>query len=394
MTSTRRAFLGSGLGVFGALALGSSACGLRRAPERKLVLVELFGGNDGLNTVVPVAEKAYRAQRGRIALPEDALLPIADGRALHPRLIGLQQLFRAGVFSVVEGTGYPEPNRSHFSSQDIWYTARHAGRASGDGWIGRLLAELYPADREAPHAIHVGAGLPYSLVSSTHPVVYLEIPAAFRFAENARAIAAAVGKGETMGASPVEAAIGAVARGAEQASAAVRNAVARYKPSAPYPHVALGTDLEHAAAILSADIGARVVSVRHEGYDFHDDQLRRQDVLLHELDACLATFWKDFLSTPAGDHVLVLVFSEFGRRVADNASGGTDHGTAGPLFLMGKSLRRGLAGRHPSLEDLDAGDLRFTTDFRSVYASVLEDWLGVEPQRVLGERYPKLALFT
>jgi len=298
------------------------------------------------------------------------------------------------VLSIVEGTGYPQPNRSHFSSQDIWYTARPTGRASGDGWVGRLLEELYPEDAAQPHAFHIGAGTPYMLHSGARPVAYLEIPAAFRFAQDSAAIAAALERKPAMQDDPARERIESVARSAQLASSAVREAVARYKPRAPYPKVQLGTDLSNVAAILSADIGARILTVRQDGYDFHDDQLRRQDVLLHELDACLATFHKDFLDTPGGAHVTVLVFSEFGRRVEDNASGGTDHGTAGPIFLLGRSLQPGLHGKHPSLDDLDEGDLRFTTDFRSVYASVIENWLGTPSEKILGAKYPTLPLFT
>ncbi|MBK7642275.1 MAG: DUF1501 domain-containing protein [Planctomycetes bacterium] len=394
MQLDRRHFLGGSLGVFGALALGRGALARPGAPQRRLVIVELAGGNDGLNTLVPMGEKIYLQSRERIGFAPEKLLPISADRALHPRLVGLQNLFGTGGISAVEGTGYPNPNRSHFSSQDIWYTARPTGRASGDGWVGRLLEELYPDDREKPHAFHVGAGTPYFLHSTTRPVAYLEIPAAFRFAENAAAIEAALARKDKLHGDSPDGRIESIARSAQAASGAVREAVARYKPRLPYPKVQLGTDLRNAAAILSADFGARVVTVRQDGYDFHDDQLRRQDVLLHELDACLSTFWADFLDTSAGESVSVLVFSEFGRRVADNASGGTDHGTAGPVLLLGRSVKPGLHGAHPSLADLDEGDLRFTTDFRSVYASVIENWLGAPSECVLGARYPTLPLFT
>jgi len=390
----RRSFLGGSLGVFGALALGRNARARPCAKERKLVIVELYGGNDGLNTVVPLGEKGYHGPRARIGLSPASLLPIADGRAFNPRFVGLQPLFKAGVLSVVEGTGYPNPNRSHFSSQDIWYTARPTGRASGDGWIGRLLEELYPDDLAQAHAFHIGAGTPYMLHSSTRPVAFLEVPAAFRFAQDSAAIAAALERSGPMQGDSAQGRIQSVARSAQAASSAVREAVARYKPRTEYPKVQLGTDLCNVAAILSSEMGARVLTVRQDGYDFHDDQLRRQDVLLHELDACLASFYKDFLETPAGESVTLLVFSEFGRRVADNASGGTDHGTAGPLFLLGRSLQPGLHGKHPSLEDLDEGDLRFTTDFRSVYSSVIENWFGLPSERILGAKYPTLPLFT
>jgi uncharacterized protein (DUF1501 family) len=393
--TNRRQFLAGGVTILGGLALPLRRTrfgGATSEPPRTLVLVELSGGNDGLNTVVPFREKVYAEARPRIALPEKQLLKIAEDRALHPDLKSLQYLFQSKQLAIVEGCGYPSPNRSHFSSQDIWYTGRAQGKASGDGWAGRLVAELFPEERRVPHAIHIGSTAPYVLHSSTHPVVYLEIPSAYRWAQNGPAIGALAGAKDMQGPEDPAEKIRAVAKSADVSSVEIRRAVAQYRPRLEYPAATLGEDLRTVAALLQADIGARVLSVTQTGYDTHDDELDRHGTLMRELDASLATFFEDVRNTPAGQRTVVVVYSEFGRRVADNASMGTDHGTAAPMFVLGTSVKGGLYGKHPSLEALDQGDLVHTTDFRSVFGTIVESWLGADPARVLGAKYPTLPL--
>lgn len=405
----RRKFLIGGVSVLGGLALAPrGARGQSLGPKGKLaptlVIIELSGGNDGLNTIVPFTEKRYYDARPRTALAHKDLLPLADARGLHPNLVSVQQLYKDKRLAIIEGAGYPRPNRSHFTSQDIWYTGRATGKASGDGWAGRLVADLYPDDRSVTHAIHVGSTTPYTLHSSTHPIVYLDLPPAYRWAQNGPSIAASARKSgdegmkdaKGMGERDVDALerIRSITRSADSSSTEIRRAVARYKPRRPYPDVLLGQDLRTAAAILQAGIGARVLSVTQTGYDTHDDQPARHWTLLRELDAALGTFVEDIQGTPAGERTVILVFSEFGRRVEDNASQGTDHGTAAPMFLIGTSVKGGLYGQHPSLEDLDDGDLKFTTDFRSVYATVVRNWFGMDSTRILGAEYPTLPLFS
>lgn len=400
----RRNFLLGGVSVLGSLpflarhASARSSRSVERAraneladPPRTLVLVELSGGNDGLNTVVPLEEKRYYDARPRIALRKQDLLPIADGRAFHPALVALRSIYASGAMAIVEGAGYERPNRSHFASQDIWYTARTGGRGSGDGWAGRLIADMYPEDRTNTHAIHVGSTAPYALHSTTHPVVYFETPAAYRWAQDAAAIAASAHV--PAGDDPLER-VRMVARSAEASSTLIRRAVAGYHPRTAYPTTPLGQDLQNAAAILQAGIGARLLSVTQTGYDTHDDELKRHAVLLQELDAALSAFYADLRGTPAGDRAMILVYSEFGRRVEDNASNGTDHGTAGPMFVLGAGVKGGLHGRHPSLETLDQGDLVYTTDFRGAYATIVKGWFGANTTSILGKEYAELPLLA
>lgn len=390
------AFLGASWILSGrARAWGAPADGRAVDPApRSLLLLELNGGNDGLDTVIPFGEDVYHRSRERVGIAAESVLRFDGYRGFHPNLKGLRGVWDEGRLAIVEGAGYPHPNHSHFTSQDIWHTGQLSGRASGDGWIGRLMARLYPDDRSEPHAVHVGQTLPYSLHSSTHPIVCFDSPPAYRWAENGAAIAR-VSAREPVGmrkASPLDTIRGIVAN-AQVSSAEVRRAAAQYVPRVEYPRSDVGQDLRTAAALLSSGIGVRVMSVAHYGYDTHEDHRRRHDILMNELDTGLTAFLRDMRGTPAGDNCLVLVFSEFGRRVADNASNGIDHGTAGPMFLTGTAVKGGLYGKHPSLADLVEGDLVYTTDFRTVYAGVLERWFGVESEPILGARHAALQGF-
>lgn len=386
----RRGFLVGGVTVFGGLCLFDA---LARAEEAKkkgvprtLLVVELSGGNDGLSCVVPYGDDALYRSRERVGVKAADVLKLDDYRGFHPNLKSLAASYQEGSVAIVEGVGYPNPNHSHFTSQDIWHTARATGRASGDGWIGRTMAAMFPADRQIPHAVHVGQALPYALKSATHPVVCFDEPPSYRWVENGGTIVEASSRREDRSGSTLSS-IRAVARNAKQSSEDVRRAAATYVPRFEYDGDAFSQDLRTAAALLRSGIGARVLSVSQGGYDTHEDQVRRHDRLMKELDRGLSAFLADVRGTEEGDNCLVMVFSEFGRRVPDNASMGTDHGTAGPMFLLGAPVRGGVYGKHPSLTDLVEGDLIHTTDFRSVYATVLERWFGLESEPILGAKH-------
>jgi uncharacterized protein (DUF1501 family) len=370
---------------------GAAAAAGRPARRRKLLVLELAGGNDGLSTVVPYSDPLYRAARPRCAIDADQVLRIDEKRGLHPNLARLRRAFDAGRLAIVEGVGYPDPNRSHFASRDVWHAADARGRAAGEGWLGRALRALHPGDALVPRAVHVGSTVPFALASRTHPVAHLETPAAYRWvgagaaAEHAAAVA-----GD--GAPAVVGDLRAVAAGAARSSGALRAAIAAHRPRASWPDGALARELSLAAAIALSDAGVDVLSVTHSGYDTHDAQRPRQDALLAELDAALGALDEELRAADA--EVLVLAFSEFGRRVADNASAGTDHGTAGPVLLLGAGVRGGLHGRPCSLSELDQGDLVHTTDLCSVYAAVLDRWLGVPSREVLGGAWPKLEVLA
>lgn len=321
-----------------------------------LVVLELAGGNDGLSTVVPYGDDAYLRARRRLSIPPGDVLKLDEYRGLNSLLSGLKRHYDAGRMAVVEGAGYPGQSRSHFASSDVWHTADVRGRLLGHGWLGRTLEVLRGRDGHPGRGVYLGGEPPFSLRSA----------------------------GDV---APRCAAAGA-------SSGAVRAAAEAYTPRTAYPCTPLGDALRSVAALIQQRVGARILCARLPGFDTHVRQAERLPPLLAQWNDALSAFLDDVAGTPRGDRTLVLVHSEFGRRVAENASLGTDHGAAGPLFLFGTGVRGGLHGQHPSLVELDAGDLCFTTDFRSVFATLLKGWFEVEPKLVLAEPQPTLQLLA
>lgn len=410
----RRGLLARGAWLAGGLALAppvtaSSAVRrlLRREGERRtLVLLELSGGNDGLSTVVPVGDDAYgRARAGTRLQPRD-VLKLDDYRGLNGSLKRLKGEWDEGRLAIVEGVGYEDMVRSHFRALEVWHTARRGGRAAGEGWVGRLAAEAWPDPAHPELVVHVGRYAPYSVYSTSHPAVALESPTAYQwFGKPPEARVYGMGgeeleerasarprEHEHCGRDAALARLRGVLDDARSSSGRIRRAAADYVPLAEYPQTQLGASLRDVAALVHQVEGARVFSVALSGFDTHASQRADHDTLMRILDEALGAFLEDLSHTEAGRDTVVLVFSEFGRRVQENASRGTDHGKAGPMFLVGPRVKGGLYGEHPSLTELDGGDLAWTTDFRSVYGTVVESWFGVPHERVLGARYPLLPL--
>lgn len=360
--------------------------------DNLLVLVQLAGGNDGLSTVVPFRDDAYLAARTTTCIDPATVLRLDDDRGLNPDLPRLHAAYGRGELAIVEGCGYPQPNRSHFKAMEIWGTASEAGKSAGDGWVSRLVTTAYGAERLATRVVHVGAQLPDPLISTDHPVLCFESPVAYRLAAGEAPLDAVLEESSAGAAGSVRSRLRAMLDDARSSSDAVRAAAARYRPSLEYPASPLGKALQTTAALITARIGCRILSVTLTGFDTHANQLVQHQDMLQQLDGALGAFLEDVRATERGKQVLVLVYSEFGRRVAENASGGTDHGAAAPMFLAGLPVQGGLYGRHPSLTELDDGDLIHTTDFRSVYGTVIRDWFGIEPSRVLRADYPVLPL--
>jgi len=396
--TNRRRFLAGGISLAAGAALARTARGLAFDDEpRTLVLVQLTGGNDGLNTVVPYADDAYHAARRTLGLAPGAVLRLDERVGLHPSLAGLRRIYDAGELAVVQGVGYEDAVRSHFKSYEIWHTARSAGRASGDGWVARLVEAAW-ADAPGELVVHVGREAPYSVYSSTRPAVALDSPSAYRWfgdagqSELGGCALDPAGAGGTPQPAPGRDALLAKLRGvqrdARSSSARIQRAALDYRPSVEYPRNGrLGAALRDVAALIHGGLGTRVFSTAIGSFDTHANQESDHARLLAELDGALAAFQRDLAASAAGRRTLVMVFSEFGRRVAENGSRGTDHGKAGPMFLLGPAVEGGLHGAHPSLTDLDDGDLAHTVDFRSVYATVIERWFGVPHETVLGARY-------
>jgi uncharacterized protein (DUF1501 family) len=400
---TRRTIDRRGLllgGTLGGLFLTSSSAraalrvlgpALPGAGSRKsLVLVQLSGGNDGLSTLVPYGDDAYHAARETIGVAAGDVLRLDDYRGLHPNLKHLRRIWDEGHLALVQGCGYPDPVRSHFRSMEIWHTADPEGRHAGAGWIGRLAETAWRKDPTVELVVHIGDKAPYSLYSAIRPPIAFATPQGYRWAGQADEVEAYRGAADHASSNGALARLRGTLSDADASSRRIREAAALYRPQATYPTDQLADGLRTVAALLAAGMTSRVYSLEVDGFDTHETQKRKHDNLMGRLDRCLGAFHDDLRGTSLADDVVVVVFSEFGRRVAENGSKGTDHGVAGPMLVMGGGVKGGLYGEHPSLTELDDGDLVFTTDFRSVYGEVVERWFDVEQSTVLGDRYPKL----
>jgi uncharacterized protein (DUF1501 family) len=366
-------------------------------PERDsriLVVVQLDGGNDGINTVVPFADEGYAKHRRLLRLPRQQLVEVNDQVGLHPSLGQAGKLLESGRLAVVQGVGYPNPNRSHFESMAVWHTARlDPEERAGYGWIGRALDAGAREGRGEPGCTFVGGGqLPPALRSRRSVASALTRLDDFVLAPVVRLKPASP-------AGPPKNDLAAFVRRAAldaYATADRLGAVARGKDDgAAYPDTELARALRLSARLIKAGLGTRVYYVRQSGYDTHSAQLGSHALLLAELAGALKAFLDDLAAAKLAERVAVLAFSEFGRTVRENGSAGTDHGTAGPVFLAGPRVKAGLVGAAPSLLDLDPkyGDLKTGCDFRQVYATVLEDWLRVPAKPVLAGRFERLPLF-
>jgi uncharacterized protein (DUF1501 family) len=416
MSATRRRFLQSTLGASALLSasttvpwlVGRTATAVERGSagkskkERILVVVQLSGGNDGLNTVIPYADELYAKNRIALNIGRNSVLKLDDAVGLHPSMKAFRKLLDKKRLAVLQGVGYPNPDRSHFSSMDIWHTAQRDEAKRQEGWLGRTVAAeagrhrvgsgASGADSSGADAaaLHLGGGpLPLALVSRTTAVPSFESIDGFRLrtsdvdAKALAKVAAAPREGSEM-----LAFLQRTTLNAYSASERVQAAVASQPAGAAYPDRGLARKLRSVAQLIDADLATRVYYVSLDGFDTHANQRDTHANLLAELSDSVAAFLDDLAERGHLERTAVLMFSEFGRRVKENASQGTDHGAAAPLFVAGGAVRSGVIGKHPSLADLDReGDMRFHTDFRQVYATLLDQWLGVPSREVLGANY-------
>lgn len=416
MSTNRRDFLSRSLAASTMVAMGSGtvpgflAHSARAASQQKaggdrvLVVVQLLGGNDGLNTVVPHGIDGYARARRALRLPTGSLVKLNDVIGLHSGLGQLGRVLEQNRLAIIQGVGYPNPDRSHFRSMEIWETARtdNGPDALATGWLGRVLdATPRPPGADLP-ALDVGSGLRLALKARSTEVPALESleqytlrpggdPAAQRAFRTAIDDMASAQRGED---NPL---LGFVRRTAMTAYASSRrlDEVRQKSDDASYPATGLGRRLKLIGQLIKAGFGTKIYYTTLDGFDTHANQLATHAALLTQLGDALAAFHDDMKADGQADRVTVLSFSEFGRRVSENASSGTDHGAAAPVFMLGPLAKAGLIGDHPSLEveDLDDGDLKHHTDFRRIYAAVLESWLGLPASPILGEGFAPLPLF-
>jgi len=402
MQTSRRQFLGlAGLSfvslsavaprLFAQVARESAVAGKN---DNVLVVVELSGGNDGLNTVIPFENDLYYKNRRTIGIPKANVHKLTDQIGLHSAMEPIAELYKEGRVAVVQGVGYPEPDRSHFRSMEIWQTASTDKLPPTAGWLGRFIDQLpRKSDDDSLPGLAFTGSLPQACQAEKAVIPVVGELEAFAGAEQPdqkdialrRKLSTASGK-----------ATGSIQFLRNQSAAVYRTvdrlkgAAEKYKSTVEYPGSPLGGQLKHAAQILAGDLGVRVIYVSQDGYDTHSGQADAHAGLLGELSASLAAFDKDLRSLGLADRVAVVVFSEFGRRVDENASSGTDHGAASCLLVAGAKIKGGLYGEYPRLDKLGEGDLIFNTDFRSVYGTLLDKWLGCPCKKILKGDFPVL----
>ena len=390
-----------------------------------LVVLQMAGGNDGLNTVVPYNNDDYHRSRPRIGLQAKDILKINDSIGLHPGLAGFKALYDAGHLSIIQGVGYPNPNRSHFRSTEIWQTAADSDKNEHYGWIGRYFDNACPG-ADPTVGVNVGNQMPQAFAAK-HPMgVSLQNPQNYRFVSNERP-----NPGENMSSTeesyrklngmdeqPMVSAeensggsIGAISGSVKRSGSAIdflertaldaqissdkiRDIAGRVENKAVYPNSQLANSLKLVAKLIGGGLPTRIFYASQGGYDTHTNQVGTQQRLLQDLGDSMKAFYEDMKAQGNSSRVLVMTFSEFGRRVSENANGGTDHGAAAPMFILGDKVKAGLLGKYPGLApaDLYQGDIKYNVDFRSVYAGVLERWLKTKSVPVLGRQFEPLPI--
>ncbi len=418
MSTTRREFIQNGLS-FVALGLamptflmraasaqaapgGSPFGGLPAIPAGKtLVVIEMTGGNDGLNTVIPYTAPEYALFRPTIGVPKGNVVQIGGGLGLHPRLAPLKTLFDRGQLAVVTGVGYPNPNRSHFQSMDIWQTGSPQINAQDrTGWLARYFDADGHFQGNPLSGVSLGSALPLALFADAAPTSVIGSGTDYGFGSKGPdqgvrdALKSLYAQGTVAGSNAEF--VRNVGSDAYASTAALKQALSASEAggdaAVKYPlGSGLASGLQTISKLIVGGVGSRVYYLSLGGFDTHANQPGQQAYLLGQLAEAVTAFVTDLDQRGHGQDVAVMTFSEFGRRCHENGSQGTDHGAASVMFVAGGGIKGGIYGDYPSLADLEEGDLRFHTDFRSVYATLLDNWLGANSQPILGGAYPHLA---
>ena len=365
-----------------------------------LVVLQLSGGNDGLNTVVPYTNPRYFDNRPNVRIPEDQVLPINDDVGFNPNMVELKELYDQGKVAVIQGVGYPTPNRSHFRSMDIWHTCEPE-KIADEGWLGRAIRDLDPNKDNVLTAVNFGRGVPRALVAPAVPVASvgnLETYGVLTTIEQenqrdeaidlfSRMYSPAMGRGSALQY------LSQTGMDALEGADILATAPAMYSSTVEYGGGSVAQYMRNIAQVHFANLGTRVfyTTAPYNSFDTHATQMAAHSKLWTDVSRTVNDFYQDLQEHSASDNVVLLVFTEFGRRVHDNGSG-TDHGSGGAAFVIGDPVKGGLYAEYPSLDDdkLLEGDLHFNNDFRGLYATLLEDWLGLDAQPIVNGNFEKL----
>ena len=362
-----------------------------------LVVIQLTGGNDYLNTVIPYGDGRYHDNRPTVGIPADQVLPIDDNFGFNPALPEIKALYDAGKVAVINGIGYPTPNRSHFRSMDIWHTCEPE-KVGTEGWLGRVIRDIDPNAENVLTGVNFGRGLPRAMALTGVPVASVAVLETYGVLTGianepersqaldifARMYSPTVGLGATMDY------LGQTGLDALKGADILKAAPDMYTSTVEYADTGIARNLQGIAKVLTADLGTRVFYTQQGGYDTHASEADVHPKLLGDLSRAVSDFYADLREhdadgEPLSNRVVMFAFTEFGRRVKDNGSG-TDHGSGGVAFAIGDPVRGGMYGAYPSLAegDLVEGDLAFNTDFRGVYGTLVEHWLGLDAKPVVG----------
>ena len=364
--------------------------------NRTLIIIQMAGGNDGLNTVIPYTDSKYYDHRSYLAVSDEDVLDLNGELGLHPVLGKMKLLWDQGLLAVVQGVGYENQSYSHFESMHIWQTADNKGKLE-EGWLGRYFESLKGMEDNIFQGLAGGKLMPYECSNLNAPIPVVSSIDKYRLEGSTQQRSEALLK--LYSSSPLGAPYGVLLDNTIEAvyksSEALQTADKNYQSDIQYPETSLSKSLKVLAEAIIGDLGVRVGHVKIGGFDTHSDQIVEQPDLLQEMSEAIYAFYEDLKAAGRDQDVLIMTWSEFGRRVKSNGSGGTDHGAAAPMFLIGSPVVGGIYGENPNLRNLDKDNLRFTTDFRSVYSTVLEEWLGAAPEAILGgqrfEHIPFLA---
>ena len=362
-----------------------------------IVVLQLTGGNDYLNTVIPYNDPHYRDNRPAVGVAEDRILKINDNLGFHPEMAPMQRLYDQGKVAIINGVGYANSPRSHFRSMDIWHTCE-PDKLGTEGWLGRVTKDLDPNKENVVTTVSFGPSLPRALALPGVPVACVDDLDTFGMLPTisetdqrnkildrfTRLYSPTIGSGFVMDY------LGQTGLDSLKAADILKVAPAKYNSTIEYPDTTLARKLRGIAQVHMADLGTRILYCDHGSFDSHSNQVGMHDKLWHDVSSAVESFFDDLRENNAGENVIMLLFSEFGRRVHDNGSG-TDHGAAGAAFVIGEGVKGGEYGEYPStnIEDLEQGDLVPNTDFRSVYTTIAENWMGLDANPLVGGTFEK-----